>query len=30
MKEQIIALLDGASETQIRRLHHFIKAFLGL
>ena len=30
MKEQIIALLDGASETQIRRLYRFIKAFLGL
>lgn len=30
MKEQIIALLDEASETQIRRLYHFIKAFLGL
>jgi hypothetical protein len=28
MKEQIIALLDGASETQIRLIYHFIRAFL--
>lgn len=30
MKEQIITILDRASEDQIRRLYHFIKAFLGL
>lgn len=30
MKEQIITILDRASEDQIRRLYYFIEAFLGL
>lgn len=28
MRKKIDKLLDGASEVQIRRLYHFIKAFL--